>query len=68
MFNFIFDVFKEIGVFVGYLKNGAYPLPLNQEEEEYYVNELFNGDKELGRKKLIEHNLRLVVHIENKSS
>jgi len=66
MFNFIFDVFKEIGVFVGYLKNGAYPLPLNREEEDYYVNELFNGNKEIGRKKLIEHNLRLVVHIAKK--
>lgn len=66
MFNFIFDVFKEISVFIGYLKNGAYPLPLNQEEEEFYVNELFNGNKELGRNKLIEHNLRLVVHIAKK--
>lgn len=66
MFNFIFDAFKEIGIFVGYLKNGAYPLPLNKEEEDYYVNELFNGNKEIGRKKLIEHNLRLVVHIAKK--
>lgn len=66
MFNFIFDVFKEIGVFVGYLKNGAYPLPLSPEEEEYYINELFYGNKEYGRKKLIEHNLRLVVHIAKK--
>ena len=66
MFNFIFDVFKEIGVFVGYLKNGAYPLPLNKDEEDYYVNELFNGNKEFARKKLIEHNLRLVVHIAKK--
>ena len=66
MFNFIFDVFKEIGFFVGYLKNGAYPLPLSSEEEEYYINEFENGNKELGRKKLIEHNLRLVVHIAKK--
>lgn len=66
MFNFIFDIFKEIALFVGYLKNGAYPLPLSSEEEEFYVNELFNGDKENARKKLIEHNLRLVVHIAKK--
>ena len=66
MFNFILDVFKEISVFVGYLKNGAYPLPLSKEEEDYYVDQLFNGDKVLGRKKLIEHNLRLVVHIAKK--
>ena len=66
MFNFIFDIFKEIAVLVGYLKNGAYPMPLSSEEEEYYVNELFNGNKEEARKKLIEHNLRLVVHIAKK--
>ncbi len=66
MFNFIFDIFKEIAVLVGYLKNGAYPMPLSSEEEEHYVNELFNGNKEEARKKLIEHNLRLVVHIAKK--
>ena len=66
MFNFIFDMISELNLFVGYLKNGAYPIPLTQEEEEYYVNELFEGNKELGRKKLIEHNLRLVVHIVKK--
>lgn len=66
MFNFIFEMIKEVALFVGYLKNGAYPLPLTKEEEDFYVNELFNGDRELGRKKLIEHNLRLVVHISKK--
>ena len=66
MLNFIFEIFKEVSFFVGYLKTGAYPLPLNKEEEDFYVNELFNGNKELGRKKLIEHNLRLVVHIAKK--
>jgi RNA polymerase sporulation-specific sigma factor len=57
---------KEVSVLVGYLKNGAYPLPLSREEEDYYVNELSNGNKDLGRNKLIEHNLRLVVHIAKK--
>ena len=66
MLNFIFDILKEVSIFVGYLKNGAYPLPLSKEEEDYYVNELFFGCKETGRKKLIEHNLRLVVHIAKK--
>lgn len=66
MFNFIMQVFKEISMFVGYLKNGAYPLPLSKEEEDYFIDELFNGNKENARKKLIEHNLRLVVHIAKK--
>lgn len=66
MLNFILDMLKEVSVFVGYLKNNAYPLALTKEEEDYFVNELTNGNKELGRKKLIEHNLRLVVHIAKK--
>ena len=66
MFNFIFEMIKEATLFVGYLKNGSYPLPLSKEEEDFFVNELENGNKELGRKKLIEHNLRLVVHISKK--
>ena len=66
MFNFIFEMIKEATLFVGYLKNGSYPLPLSKEEEDFYVNELENGNKELGRRKLIEHNLRLVVHISKK--
>ncbi len=66
MLNFIFEMLNEVSVFVGYLKNGAYPLPLGKEEEDFYVNELENGNKEEGRKKLIEHNLRLVVHIAKK--
>ena len=66
MLNFLYELIKEVSIFVGYLKNGAYPLPLSKDEEEFYANELFNGNKELGRRKLIEHNLRLVVHIAKK--
>ena len=32
MFNFIFEMIKEATLFVGYLKNGSYPLPLSKEE------------------------------------
>ena len=39
--------------------------PLSESEEEYYINELFKGNKE-ARNKLIEHNLRLVAHIVKK--
>ena len=66
MLDFIFEMIKEVSVFVGYLKNNAYPLALSKEEEEFFVNQLINGNKEYGRKKLIEHNLRLVVHIAKK--
>jgi len=64
--NFIIEFLKEVMFFVGYLKNSAYPMPLSKEEEVYYIKELIYGDRELGRRKLIEHNLRLVVHIAKK--
>lgn len=66
MFDLLLKIIKEAAFFVGYLKNGAYPTPLSKDEEDCYLNELFYGNKELGRKKLIEHNLRLVVHIAKK--
>lgn len=39
--------------------------PLSNEEEEYYIKRLLEGDK-VARNKLIEHNLRLVAHIVKK--
>ena len=48
MLDVIIKMIKEVSVFVGYLKNGAYPLPLSKDEEDYYVNELFNGNTFVG--------------------
>ena len=56
---------KFFGLF-GYISNDRlYPEPLSKTEEEYYLKKYFEGDKE-ARKILIEHNLRLVVHIAKK--
>ena len=66
MFEFIINTLKEISVFVGYIKNNSYPLPLTQEEEDYYISKLKSNDNEKARTKLIEHNLRLVMHIAKK--
>ena len=66
MFEFIINTLKEISVFVGYIKNNSYPLPLTQEEEDYYISKLKSDDNERARTKLIEHNLRLVMHIAKK--
>lgn len=56
---------KFFGLF-GYISNDRlYPEPLSKTEEEYYLKKYFEGDKE-ARKLLIEHNLRLVVHIAKK--
>ena len=57
--------FKELMVFVSYVKNNAFPQPLSAEEEEKYLQKLQEGD-EAARNILIEHNLRLVAHITKK--
>ena len=43
----------------------AFPKPLPKKEEELLLKKLSNGD-ETARKKLIEHNLRLVAHVVKK--
>ncbi|HEX3014763.1 MAG TPA: RNA polymerase sporulation sigma factor SigK [Desulfobacteria bacterium] len=49
---------------VSYINNNAFPQPLSEKEEAYYLSRLGNGDE--ARNKLIEHNLRLVAHITKK--
>ncbi|WP_025028723.1 RNA polymerase sporulation sigma factor SigK [Caldalkalibacillus mannanilyticus] len=56
---------KELMVFVSYVKNNAFPQPLNETDEEMYLNRLQEGDQD-ARNTLIEHNLRLVAHITKK--
>ena len=52
--------------FLLYLCSGeALPETLSDEDEKYYVSLLESGD-ELGKQKLIEHNLRLVVYVAKK--
>lgn len=65
LFTAIAYLFKELMVFVSYVKNNAFPQPLSEEEEEKYLHRLQDGDKE-ARNLLIEHNLRLVAHIVKK--
>ena len=49
-----------------YLCSGeALPETLTEDEERYWTNEKENGNP-LGRQKLIEHNLRLVVYVAKK--
>ena len=58
-------VFKELCMFVAYVKNNAFPQPLAEVDEEKYLRQMANGDA-YSRNKLIEHNLRLVAHIVKK--
>src|SRR5574344_635288 len=45
----------------------GFPKPLSTEDEKIYVSKMIAGDKK-ARKRLIEHNLRLVAHIVKKYS
>ncbi|MDA5109945.1 sigma-70 family RNA polymerase sigma factor [Brevibacillus thermoruber] len=58
-------LFKELMLFVAYVKNNAFPQPLPDTEEEKYLRLMAEGDP-YARNKLIEHNLRLVAHIVKK--
>ncbi|GEN36833.1 RNA polymerase sporulation sigma factor SigK [Aneurinibacillus danicus] len=57
--------FKDLMLFVSYIKNNAFPQPLSEEEENKYLERMAEGDKH-ARNMLIEHNLRLVAHIVKK--
>ena len=65
LFQFIASIFSNLIPLVGAINNQAFPDPLTPEEEEYYLNQMAQGDKG-AREKLIEHNLRLVAHIVKK--
>lgn len=65
IFTTIAYFLKELMVFVSYVKNNAFPQPLNETEEEKYLNLLKEGDAD-ARNVLVEHNLRLVAHIVKK--
>lgn len=65
MFLNILNILKDMMFFTGSYSNNVFPNPLSNEEEDFYVNEMFKGNKD-ARNKLIEHNLRLVAHIVKK--
>ncbi|WCK53570.1 sigma-70 family RNA polymerase sigma factor [Aneurinibacillus sp. Ricciae_BoGa-3] len=56
---------KDLMFFVSYIKNNAFPHPLNEQEENEYLERMKRGDRD-ARNMLIEHNLRLVAHITKK--
>lgn len=65
-FSFIIEIISKLFGLFGYISNDKlYPEPLSKTEEEYYLRKYFEGDK-FARDTLIEHNLRLVVHIAKK--
>lgn len=57
--------FKQLMLFVSFVKNNAFPQPLSSTEEKEMLERMAKGDRE-ARNRLIEHNLRLVAHIVKK--
>lgn len=63
MFEFLSFISEYLFLFVLHIcHNETFPKPLSKKEEEEYITSMCNGDNS-ARKKLIEHNLRLVAHI-----
>lgn len=58
-------IIQSLLLLVYYLSNNAFPQPLSDEEEGFYLKRVKKGDMD-ARNTLIEHNLRLVAHIGKK--
>lgn len=65
LFASLLYLVQEVGLFVAYVKNNAFPQPLSDEDEKRYLELNATGDA-MARNHLIEHNLRLVAHIVKK--
>jgi len=63
----IFELIRDMFFFAGYLADGTrFKKPLDQKEERELVIKYKKEGDEQARTKLIEHNMRLVVHISKK--
>lgn len=57
---------RNLRLLVSYVASNSFPQPLSEEEEAYYIQRLEEHGDDNARRKLIEHNLRLVAHIVKK--
>jgi RNA polymerase sporulation-specific sigma factor len=62
LFTAIALFIKQLTLLVSYVKNNAFPQPLNEKDEVKHLRLMAEGNPE-SRNMLIEHNLRLVAHI-----
>ncbi|MBR6187147.1 MAG: RNA polymerase sporulation sigma factor SigK [Clostridia bacterium] len=66
MLSFLFWLFRDALFFFGMVAGrGSFPRPLSREEERQAIERMRTGDED-ARRRLIEHNLRLVSHIARK--
>lgn len=61
----LFVSFIKNMLLTGTYQNQVFKNPLSQEEEEFHIKKMLEGDKK-SREILIEHNIRLVAHIVKK--
>ena len=62
MLAFINSVLQSLILLISYISNhNSFPKPLSKEEEAECLRLMAEGDEE-AKNKLIEHNLRLIVH------
>ena len=68
MFELFDSVVKSLVFFISFISGtNSFPKPLSAKEEKMYIEKMAQGDID-AKNKLIEHNLRLVVHIAKKYS
>ena len=66
--GYLLDMVGNMNFLTAYISNGnSFPQPLDQKEEQYYLNKFKQGDM-LAKSILVERNLRLVAHIVKKYS
>ncbi len=63
MFDYLFNIFSSLMFLIMHVTGaGSFPKALSKKEESEYLELMQKGDV-VARKKLIEHNLRLVAHV-----
>ncbi|MDO5327137.1 MAG: sigma-70 family RNA polymerase sigma factor [Clostridia bacterium] len=66
MLSFLYWLFQDALFFFGMVSaRGCFPRPLSRQEEAEAIAAMQSGDED-ARRRLIEHNLRLVIHIARK--
>lgn len=58
----VLSLLNGLSLLISYVANNSFPQPLNEEEENHYIELALKGD-ESAKKILVERNLRLVAHI-----